>query len=388
MVLIRERLTESGRYYILKELCSGRQREWRPPRNLRWDQVEVALTNAANLFEQEVLTDRNVNETPLMTLGGGIVSSVTLLKDYAEMVFMPRKTVTIAEHTRDTWQGYLNNRIYPRLGHIPIGEVTASHIIDFLLGCQAEGLSVSTVKKYYTLLNRIFRMAFTTDVIGSNPMDKVDSPTPRKDEFIATGISAYNAKEIAHIEDCLRSEPLKWQALIGVLIDTGVRVGECCGLKWEDVDFHKKTILIKGGLCYTSSKGIYLSTPKNRRERVISVSDDVMFLLLQLYIQNAASYDSPFVFTQARSVKPMHPQTPGKHLRSFAKRNNIDHLYPHKLRHSYASVAITNGADIASVSEVLGHCDKATTLRMYTSANEESMRRASDIRRETVKKAN
>ena len=55
------------------------------------------------------------------------------------------------------------------------------------------------------------------------------------------------------------------------------------------------------------------------------------------------------------------------------------------LRHSFASVAITNGADIASVSEKLGHSDKAVTLRMYTHADEASISRASDIFREAIK---
>ena len=49
----------------------------------------------------------------------------------------------------------------------------------------------------------------------------------------------------------------------------------------------------------------------------------------------------------------------------------------HELRHTFASIAITNGADVASVSEKLGHSDKAVTLRMYTHADQESIRRAS-----------
>ena len=60
-------------------------------------------------------------------------------------------------------------------------------------------------------------------------------------------------------------------------------------------------------------------------------------------------------------------------------------MHPHKLRHSFASIAITNGADVASVSEKLGHSDKAVTLRMYTHANEESIKRASQIFREALK---
>lgn len=62
-------------------------------------------------------------------------------------------------------------------------------------------------------------------------------------------------------------------------------------------------------------------------------------------------------------------------------------LHPHKLRHTFASIAITNGADIASVSEALGHSDKAVTLRMYTHAAQESICQAAQIVRDAIEKA-
>ena len=71
----------------------------------------------------------------------------------------------------------------------------------------------------------------------------------------------------------------------------------------------------------------------------------------------------------------------------FAAVDGVQDLHPHKLRHSFASIAITNGADIASVSEKLGHTDKAVTLRMYTHADQESIRRASQIFRNAIKDA-
>ena len=81
----------------------------------------------------------------------------------------------------------------------------------------------------------------------------------------------------------------------------------------------------------------------------------------------------------------MHPQSPTRYFQTFGKRYGIPDFHPHKLRHSFASVAITNGADIASVSEKLGHSDKATTLQMYTHADAESMKRASNIFRDALK---
>ena len=63
----------------------------------------------------------------------------------------------------------------------------------------------------------------------------------------------------------------------------------------------------------------------------------------------------------------MHPQTPTWYFKKFGERNGIEGFHPHKLRHSSASIAITNGADVVSVSERLGHSDTAVTLRIWAS---------------------
>ena len=110
-----------------------------------------------------------------------------------------------------------------------------------------------------------------------------------------------------------------------------------------------------------------------------------MTLLRQYRRENLSL--SAYVFTQEESLEPMHPQSPGRYLQSFSRRYGIKGLHPHKLRHSFASIAITNGADIASVSEKLGHSDKAVTLRMYTHADQESIKRAGDIFRQAIKNA-
>ncbi len=84
----------------------------------------------------------------------------------------------------------------------------------------------------------------------------------------------------------------------------------------------------------------------------------------------------------------MHPQSPSWYMQKFSKKCGVPGLHPHKLRHTFASIAITNGADVASVSEKLGHSDKAVTLRMYTHASQESIKRASQIFRDALKKTN
>lgn len=171
---------------------------------------------------------------------------------------------------------------------------------------------------------------------------------------------------------CLEQGPLKWQALVRLLMDTGIRHGECCGLKWKDADFRTNTT---GNFCYTPQKGSYLDIPKNGMPCVVDIGPAAMTLLRGLRNEQADSTSRAFVFTQDKSPESMHPQSPTRYLKKFSERYGIPGLHPHKLRHSFASVAITNGADIASVSEKLGHSDKADTLRMYTHADQDSMKR-------------
>ena len=88
-------------------------------------------------------------------------------------------------------------------------------------------------------------------------MDKVPRPEPRKDELRNQEIEAYSVDEIQRIIDALNKEPLKWQALILLLIDSGMRRGEACGLQWKNVDFENNTVTISENLCYTPKKGVY-----------------------------------------------------------------------------------------------------------------------------------
>jgi integrase len=299
---------------------------------------------------------------------------------------MPSKAITMSENGRSTYQGNLDHWIYPALGDLKMPDITSANIDALLLDMQAQGKAISTVVKVYTILHSLFKMAYSKDVIDRNPMDKVDRPKARKDELRGQEADSYTIDEVQRIFSALEREPLKWRTMLHLLIDTGIRRGECCGLQWKNIDFKANTITISGNLCYTPAKGIYLDTPKSGRIRTIDVDPDVIELLRQLRVEQSSKAISLWVFTQENSPEPMHPQSPTRYLKKFSERCGIPGLHPHALRHTFASIAITNGADVASVSEKLGHSDKAVTLRMYTHADQESMKRASQIFREALKK--
>ena len=133
-------------------------------------------------------------------------------------------------------------------------------------------------------------------------MDKVERPEPRKDEVKAEEPAAYTADEVKKIMACLDKEPLKWQALVHVLIDTGIRRGECCALKWSCIDFTTGAITIAGNLCYTVDKGVYLDTPKNGHTRTVYAGDETYPYCVNC-AQNRRKRPSASMFSRKRTAR-------------------------------------------------------------------------------------
>ena len=395
MASTRKLTTKDGRVFYEITVSRGRNKarltkRWYPPDGWGKRAIERELATVAAEFERQSDAGEVVSRTEQKEREAEKAkeeAKILTLQQYGERVFMPSKTITMSENSRSNYQSYLDKRIYPAIGDIKLPEITPAQISALLLDIQMEGKSHSTVIKIYTILHSLFKMAYLGDMVPRNPMDKVERPKPRKDEVKVTEPDSLTAAEVNRLLDALTAEPLKWRTLVRILIDTGVRRGECCALRWENVDFTAGTLTIAGNLCYTQDKGVYLDTPKNGKTRTVYVGDETLSLLEQLQAEQNSSVVSKWVFTQDNSAEPMHPQSPTRYLKKLSDRCGIPGLHPHKLRHTFASVAITSGADVASVSEAMGHSDKAVTLRMYTHADKESISRAAQIFRDAVKKA-
>ena len=395
MASTRKLNTKDGRIFYEISVSRGRgksrlTRRWYPPDGWSRKAIERELTAVAAEFERqsdagEIISRAEQRERE--ALEAAEAAKILTLQQYGERVFMPSKTITMSENARANYQSYLDKRIYPALGGFKLPEITPTQITALLLDIQAEGKAHATVIKIYTVLHSLFKMAYLGDMIDRNPMDKVERPKPRKGEARPTEPEAFTATEVQRLTDALKLEPMKWRTLVHLLIDTGIRRGECCALRWENIDFKTGAVTIAGNLCYTKANGVYLDTPKNGHTRTVYAGDMTMALLQQLRVEQARKHISAFVFTQEGTAQPMYPQSPTRYLKKMSERCGVADLHPHKLRHTFASIAITNGADVASVSEALGHSDKAVTLRMYTHANEESVRNAAEIFREAIKNA-
>ena len=310
------------------------------------------------------------------------------VRQYADGVFMPTKEATFSENARSSYRMFLDRHILPVLGEHLLTEVTPAMISKLLVDFQKAGYAHATAVKLYNILNGVFEMAFLDDSIPMNPMLKVKRPAPRKGEQVQEeGEKALTVQELAHVLSCAAQEPLKWRAYINLAADTGARRGELCGLWWSDIDWSAGTVTIRRNLQYTAQAGVFETSPKNGKARTVDIGPETLSMLKQLQREQAATCISKYVFTQDGETVPMHPQSPTRYFKKFGKKYGIPNFHPHLLRHSSASVAITNGADVVSVSERLGHSDTAVTLRMYAHANEESIRRAGQIVRDVLKQS-
>ena len=391
----RKKTNKAGQEFYEISVSRGRNKSrltsrWYVPDGWSQKAIDRELAAVSAEFERqcdagEVVSRADQREQA--TQRAAEAAKILTLRQYGDRVFMPSKAVTMSENSRANYQNYLDKKIYPALGDIKLPEITPAQISALLLDMQSDGKAHGTVIKAYTILHSLFKMAYMADMVQRNPMDKVERPKPRKDEIKAECVEAYTVAEVQQIMESLAAEPLKWRALVHLLIDTGIRRGECCALKWENVDFAAGAIKVTGNLCYTADKGVYLDTPKNGRIRTVYAGADTIALLRELRAEQAGKAISAYVFTRESDPEPMHPQSPTRYLKNFSDRYGVPGLHPHKLRHTFASIAITSGADIASVSEALGHTDKAVTLRMYTHASEESISRASQIVHDAIKKA-
>lgn len=232
-------------------------------------------------------------------------------------------------------------------------------------------LAGNTIAKYHCLLSSICSIAVQWQVIPSNPCSRVKPPSVEHKEA-----EVLDDVQVQQLIECLNSEPLKYKTAIMLMLYTGVRRGELCGLNWDDIDFKNGIIHITKELLYTPSKGVYEDTTKTRQsKRVIRIPSD-MLVLLKHYKreqeENKKIYgdlwiESNRVFT-ADKGGAIHPDGLSSWYRRFIKRHNLPTSHIHTLRHVSATLLIAGGVDIATVSGRLGHASKTTTLNIYTHA--------------------
>lgn len=310
-------------------------------------------------------------------------------RKYAEL-FIAEKSASYAPGTLENYRLVLR-KANAVLGSMRLEDINLLTVKQYINALQINGkndfngkpLAHKTILKHYIVLHALFENAVENGVIEDSPMRKMKRPKPRKDESPKEPI-AYDEKQVEYIFSCLDKEPLKWKALVMFAIDSGCRRGEIVGLKWEEIDFNTGRVNICRNAQYTSGKGTYISTTKNRKNRVIYLNAPVLRVLQAWKREQTLLHFGQgiplngFCFTQDNG-EMMNPQAPTAYLTRFGKKYNLPGIHPHALRHTMATLSIANGADIVSVSEKLGHAEPSITLDVYSHANEEAQKRANEV---------
>ena len=156
----------------------------------------------------------------------------------------------------------------------------------------------------------------------------------------------------------------------------GLRVGECCGLEWRDIDFDGNKLSINRSRQQIPNLPAYDKEPKSERsKRTITMPEIAMSLLrrhrkeqMELRFRLGSQWEhSDKVLTQWNGV-PMNPQTPSHWLKKWLGENGLPHITFHGLRHTHITLLIANGVDLPTVSSHAGHSRISTTLDRYTKA--------------------
>lgn len=254
-------------------------------------------------------------------------------------------------------------------------------IFQIIPAASGNGLSPKTIHHYHALIHDILALALSEGIVPRNVADAAKPPKMKRKES-----EFFEIEELLEIRKALDTAPLKYRAMLYILIETGCRRGELVGLKWDAVNFKTNEITLANNLQYSKKKGLYEETLKEGDAHIISVSADLIEFLrsykeeqdtLRVMLAIPGYNEADYLFIQ-EDGRPMHPDTLYGWMQNFAKENNLPHMHPHKFRHSQASILIAAGIDLLTISKRLGHSQTSTTQDIYGHLLRQSDRKASD----------
>ena len=274
--------------------------------------------------------------------------------------------------TEEHYKSNVRNHIAPVFGNKKLKDITTSDITAFLTGLNKKE---STVRKIKIVLHSILKFAVSQKYISENPCGGAiwRESTEREYGEINNVLDLQQAKKLMQMLD----DYSVFNTIIKLLLLTGMRSGECLGLRWDSIDFERKTIFIDKTLSYANNEW-FLTSPKTPRStRTVSIDQNTVEILRKhreeqnktKAIVGEAWQHLELVFTSCtghwydRSL--LNTQ-----FKRFITRNketlNLDHNFTiHGLRHTNAALLLYAGEDIENISAHLGHASADITSRVY-----------------------
>lgn len=249
-----------------------------------------------------------------------------------------------------------------------------------------DGLTDSVQKSIYCVLNQILK--FASKRYG------MTMPVLHRPEGTGQGssgpVQTFSRKEQRKLLAVLTCGQDLFKIAVLLCLYTGLRLGEVCAMRWEDLDFVARTITVNRTVQRLYMEGFPTKTvlwetePKTEHSRrEIPITDAVWKLLVRLQNWNE---DNPGRETSWESGaylfggnKPAEPRTMQNHFKKILKEAGLENKNFHTLRHTFATNCIEGGTDVKSLSELLGHSDVQITLNRYVHPSMDTKRKHLDV---------
>lgn len=223
-------------------------------------------------------------------------------------------------------------------------------------GMKDLSLSNRTVRGVHVVLHECLNQAVKERLITYNPTEGCRVPSKEKKEMktlAAEDIAAY-----LHAAEEWGVLPMFYLELT-----SGLRRGELVALLWSDVDVEKRTVSVSKSAIRLKGE-VVVSQPKTKNSvRTIVLPQSTIDLLIAEHEEHP---DNPYLFPSPVTGGMRGPDCTGRIHKKLLKKAGLPDIRFHDLRHTYATLALQNGVDIKTLSEILGHYSAGFTLDTYT----------------------
>ncbi|MGM0124001.1 hypothetical protein IGI37_001375 [Enterococcus sp. AZ194] len=260
--------------------------------------------------------------------------------------------------TYSSYKYKMTKYILPYLGNLPIKKLNRIHLQKTVDQLTEEGLSVPTIRTIIQIFKSAIKSSEMVGPFYDSLFQGLHYPF-----YIKKKVRALSAKEQALVEKEAQQSENGLPILLA--LHTGLRIGEISALKWQDINFEKKEIIVTRTLQrifseqQTSQTVIHEGWVKSSSSyRTIPLNEKILQLL------KAQKRSSEYVV--GRKGRYFEPRALTYQFKKIMMKLKLPTIHFHQLRHTFATRLLELGADIASVSSLLGHQSVKMTLDIYT----------------------
>ena len=238
--------------------------------------------------------------------------------------------------------------------------VTLAEITDYLAHCKRRGLSTSSIKLVVVALKIFFRFLHARGFLAADPAEYL--PLPRVERYLPETLNELQVEQL--LESIPTTPPLGWRdrAMVELLYASGLRISELANARLEN-------LLLEEGVIRVTGKG--------NKTRLIPVGGKAC-AALAAYLEHerpalVKKRTGSEIFLSVRGSK-LSTVRIWQVLKRIARHAGFEtNIYPHLLRHSFATHLLGNGADLRVIQELLGHADVSTT-QVYTHVDQQRLK--------------